>query len=193
MNQSSVGALNCVGENGSPRTEISQLAARQYGNVTRRQLLAAGLGTKAIDYRVGTGELHPVRPGVYAVGRPAKAPLERAAAALLACGPTAALSHASAVSVWGLAKQWTFPLHVTITEGDRRPKGVPGSPQPHSGPQPHPLRLEDDFAGFCRHHDLPAPLTNVKVCGFEVDPTSPSTDSSSSSTAGNTTQTARRS
>ena len=124
MNQSSVGALNYVGEKPSPWRKISQAASRQYGNVTRQQLLAAGLGKRAIDYRVAVGELHRVHHGVYAVGRPAKAPLERAAAALLACGPTAVLSHGSALSLWGLAKHWTFPLHLTITQGDRRPKGV---------------------------------------------------------------------
>jgi hypothetical protein len=58
------------------------------------------------------------------VGRPAKYPLERAAAAVLACGPGTVLSHGSALSLWALAKSWTFPLHVTIPTGDRRPKGL---------------------------------------------------------------------
>jgi hypothetical protein len=92
--------------------------------VTRQQLLALGLGEDAIKYRLRIGELHRVHSGVYALGRPAKMPLERAAAAVLACGPKAVLSHGSALSLWGLAKAWTFALHVTITEGDRRPKGL---------------------------------------------------------------------
>jgi hypothetical protein len=60
---------------------------------------------------------------VYAVGRPPKTAVEHAAAATLACGPGAALSHRSALAVWGLAKwQWSA-IHVTIP-GDRRPKRI---------------------------------------------------------------------
>lgn len=43
---------------------------------------------------------------------------------MLACGPGAVLSHRSALSLWGLAKTWSFPLHVTIRTSDRRPKGI---------------------------------------------------------------------
>lgn len=103
---------------------IAAIAARQHGNVTRRQLLDLGLGPAAIAYRVRAGDLYRVHPGVYAVGRPPRLPLERAAAALLACGPRAALSHRSAMALWGLWKRWEFPLHVTIPAGDRRPKGI---------------------------------------------------------------------
>jgi hypothetical protein len=124
VNFAPLAPLSYVGQNGSPRNQISQLAARQHGNITREQLLAIGLGPQAIKYRVAHGELHPVFKGVYAVGRPAKLPLERAAAAVLACGPRAVLSHGSALALWGLAKHWTFPLHVTIRAGDRRPKGL---------------------------------------------------------------------
>jgi hypothetical protein len=113
-----------VGENFGLGLEISQQAARQHGNITRKQLLALGLNDFAIAHRIGTGVLHRVHAGVYAVGRPAKLPLERAAAAVLACGPGAVLSHSSALSLWGLAKDWRFPLHVTIADGDRRPKGL---------------------------------------------------------------------
>lgn len=44
-------------------------------------------------------------------------------AAVLACGPTAVLSHGSALSLWGVWKRWDRPFDVTLT-GDRRPKGV---------------------------------------------------------------------
>ena len=64
-----------------------------------------------------------MHPGVYSVGTPATTPLERAAAAVLACGSGAALSHSSALALWGLAKRWAEPLHVT-TSTDRRPSGL---------------------------------------------------------------------
>lgn len=98
---------------------IARVAARQHGNITRAQLLDAGLRPTAIHHRVRTGRLHRVHLGVYAVGRPARMPLEYAAAAVVACGPTAALSHSSAMALWGFWRRWEQPLELTVT-GDRR-------------------------------------------------------------------------
>ncbi len=102
---------------------IAAVAARQHGNITRRQLLDFGLDDKAIARRVKAGRLFRVYPGVYAVGRRPATPLERASAAVLACGSGAALSHSSAMVLWGYWRQWERPFEVTIV-GDRRPKGV---------------------------------------------------------------------
>lgn len=104
--------------------EIARLAFRQHGNVTRGQLLGIGLDDDAIAYRVRHGRLFRVHRGVFAVGRRPRTPLERAAAAVLACGPGAALSHASALALWGFASDWPSDFDVTITTGDRRPKGI---------------------------------------------------------------------
>lgn len=103
---------------------LADLAARQHGNVTRAQLSALGFTDNAVAQRVATGHLHRVHRGVYAVGRPPAVPLERAAAAVLACGPTALLSHGSALTLWGVWKRWDVPLHVTVTRGDPRPPGI---------------------------------------------------------------------
>jgi hypothetical protein len=75
---------------------IARVAAAQHGNVTWAQLRAQWLGEDAIDSRCRAGKLFRVHYGVYAVGRPARLPVERAAAAVLACGPGAAVSHRSA-------------------------------------------------------------------------------------------------
>jgi hypothetical protein len=103
----------------NPPTPIARLAARQHGNVTRAQLLDLGVGEKAIQYRLRNGLLHQEHRGVYSVGRPARTALERAAAAVLACGPDAALSHQSALALWGLLI-WPWRMDVT-TPIDRRP------------------------------------------------------------------------
>ncbi len=102
---------------------VAKVALRQHGNITRIQLYALGVGDRAIARRVKAGRLYRVFRGVYAVGRPATTQLERAAAAVLACGPGAVLSHFSALSLWGFAKGWPPAPEVMIV-GDRRPPGI---------------------------------------------------------------------
>ena len=104
-------------------SKIAQTAAGQHGNASREQLLALGLSSGRIGRWVKIGRLFRVHHGVYAVGRPPVVPLERAAAAVLACGDAAVLSHGSAMTLWGWWKRWDAPLEVTIP-GDRRPRGI---------------------------------------------------------------------
>jgi very-short-patch-repair endonuclease len=84
--------------------EIWDLARSQHGVVTRGQLLERGLTPKAIAHRIRTGRLHPLRRGVYAVGRPDVDRRGRWMAAVLSCGPDALLSHRSAAVLWGLTE-----------------------------------------------------------------------------------------
>jgi hypothetical protein len=104
---------------------VSRIAKKQHRNITRRQLHSIGLAPNAIRHRVKTGRMHRTRfPGVYAVGTPAITPHERAYASILACGPNAVLSHASAMVLHGIWHRWEDPFEITITKGDRRPKAV---------------------------------------------------------------------
>jgi Transcriptional regulator, AbiEi antitoxin len=102
---------------------IAAIAAKQQGNITTRQLLDLGLDDKAIAYRVKIGRLYRVFRGVYSVGRRAVTPHEWVSSAVLACGPGAALSHGSAMTLWGFWRRWEKPYEVTIV-GDRRTKGI---------------------------------------------------------------------
>jgi very-short-patch-repair endonuclease len=102
---------------------VAALARRQQGFVTRAQLLALGVGDGAIKYRLRIGRLLQAYAGVYAVGHIPALPIPRAAAAVLACGPRAALSHTSAMTLWGWRKRWESPYHVTAPTGHRR-KGI---------------------------------------------------------------------
>jgi hypothetical protein len=45
----------------------------------------------------------------------------RAAAAVLACGPRAILSHSSAAALWGMSKRWELPIEVTSPVNRLRP------------------------------------------------------------------------
>ena len=93
---------------------IGDLAAPRHGQVARWQLLALGVRKGAIDYRLLNGRLYPTGyDGVYSVGAPLEHPYARAHAAVLACGPGAVLSHASAAMLWGIYRHWEHPLEVT--------------------------------------------------------------------------------
>ena len=91
--------------------------------MTREQLLDLGCDDDWISYRLKTGRLHRVYPGVYAVGYPRTSPVDRATAAVLACGAQAILSHSSAAALWGFARRWQEPFEVTVP-GDRRPRRI---------------------------------------------------------------------
>ena len=85
------------------------------------QLLALGLSRGDIAYRIRVGRLHRVYAGVYAVGVIPTLPVPRAAAAVLACGAGAALSHLSALCLWGWHKPWDVPFEVTAPSNHARP------------------------------------------------------------------------
>jgi hypothetical protein len=100
---------------------IARLALRQNGNVTREQLRDLGLASRTISRRAANKRLFRVHHGVFGVGRPPQTAVERYAAAVLACGPGAALSHQSALSLWGLSDKWPMPPHVTAPTRRTRP------------------------------------------------------------------------
>lgn len=142
---------------------MAELAAAQHGNVTRRQLLAVGLTRHAIRHRLARHRMYRVHPGVYSVGHRPVTWLQRAAAAVLACGPTAVLSHRSALALWDLAR-WETPFHVTVTRGAAALR-----PQAETAGRPTRSGWEDAFPSFCARYGLPRPRLNALVCGLEVD------------------------
>ena len=102
---------------------VVSAAARHQRTITRGELLALGLDDEAIRRRVRSGRLFRAHHGVYSVGSPPMNPLERASAAVLACGRGAALSHGSAMTLWGFWRRWDEPFEVT-TIMDRRRRGI---------------------------------------------------------------------
>lgn len=87
--------------NTDPDSVILALAAEQHGVVARGQLARAGIPAHTIKHRLKKGWLESIHRGVYRVG-PIISPRCREMAALLACGPGAALSHRSAGALLGL-------------------------------------------------------------------------------------------
>lgn len=102
---------------------IRKLAEEQHGVVAWRQLLALGLGRGQIEARVNSGKLVPLHRGVFALGHRRIDIRGRWLAAVLACGPNAALSYGSAAQLWGIRGS-RGPIEVTRRSGHRRPHGV---------------------------------------------------------------------
>lgn len=101
------------------------LATRQHGVVALFQLRALGYTVEAIRWRVTQGRLHRVRPGVYAVGRPNLTRRGQWTAAVLTCGPEAALSHETAAALWGIRDERTREIHVSMPPSvDHRQLGI---------------------------------------------------------------------
>ena len=86
------------------RTSYDRLARRQLGLLTSAQLLQLGWTHHAVLRLVRSGKLHVLRHRVY---RTAGAPVtaeQAVLAAVLAAGPDAVLSHASAGRWWGFTR-----------------------------------------------------------------------------------------
>ena len=98
-----------------PDAVIAALAERQFGVVSVRQLLAAGVGRQAIATRARRHRLHRLHRGVYAVGHTALPPGAREMAAVLACGPGTTVSHRSAAVLLQLLDGDDGPIEVTVT------------------------------------------------------------------------------
>jgi hypothetical protein len=94
---------------------------KQRARIARWQLIDAGLSRSAIGRRVRSGRLELVHSGVYAFPHTAEVPLGAEAAALLACGTDALLSHHSAATLWRLRPGVARPVHVTIPASRGRP------------------------------------------------------------------------
>jgi hypothetical protein len=105
--------------------------------VARRQLLALGFGARSIEHRLRQGRLHPIMPGVYAVGWPQLNRKRRWMAAVLTCGLDGAgvLSHRSAAALWGIGAEapGRIDLSVRCTNRVRR-RGL----RVHRRPTLHP-------------------------------------------------------
>ena len=105
-----------------PISSTDELASRQYGVVSRSQLLAAGLHPSRIARELRARRLHRVHVGVYAVGHRSLSVEGRWLAAVLACGVCAVLSHRSAAVLWRLRTSDSGIASVTAPVQLTRPR-----------------------------------------------------------------------
>jgi hypothetical protein len=80
----------------TPTAHVSRVAAAQWGVIGLRQLRECGVAKSTVADWANAGRLHRRYPGVYTVGHPSLPVEGELTAALLAAGPDAVLSHATA-------------------------------------------------------------------------------------------------
>jgi very-short-patch-repair endonuclease len=91
---------------------LAELARRQHGVVSRRQLLELGHAPATVSGWEKDGKLHRLHRGVYAVGHEALSWEGRLLAAVLANEPAVA-SHKTAAWIWGLLRARPGTFHLT--------------------------------------------------------------------------------
>jgi hypothetical protein len=108
------------------RTAVATIADRQHGRISHAQLLDAGVDRSRIKRWVADGRLVRVHVAVYALGHRAPSMYADYMAAVLACGPGAALSHRPAAFLAQLLRGAPPPPpEVTVpTPAHRRRPGI---------------------------------------------------------------------
>ena len=99
---------------------LDRTIARLAPGTDRAALIRVHPGAYAL--RVAAGRLHRVHSGVYAVGHPVLTVDGRRMAAVLATGPGAALSHASAAALWEIRPTSATRIDVTVRSAGGRAK-----------------------------------------------------------------------
>jgi predicted transcriptional regulator of viral defense system len=147
------------------------IAARQHGVVTRRQLLAAGVGAGAIKERQRSGMLVSIHRGVYAIGGSRLPVMAQLMAAVLVIDGEAALSHRSAAYLHGLLSPPGGAIDVSTT---RRSRSRPGVRVHHVRSMEAPVAIEGipcatlprtllDLAATCRPRVVERALDQAEV------------------------------
>ena len=101
---------------------LARLAARQHGVVTAEQLLQLGFTRRQVEGLTEHGHLHRLHQGVYAVGHLKLTRYGRLAAALLAAGDGAFLSHRTAAALQRLRNLNLRRIDVTVVGAAVRPR-----------------------------------------------------------------------
>ncbi|MFT3863641.1 MAG: type IV toxin-antitoxin system AbiEi family antitoxin domain-containing protein [Solirubrobacterales bacterium] len=102
---------------------LADVAGRQHGVVSARQLAEFGFPRETIARWVKEGRLHRLHRGVYAVGHEALSWEGRCLGAVLANEPAVA-SHITAAWIWGLLRTRPGTLHLTASTRRHRKKLV---------------------------------------------------------------------
>jgi hypothetical protein len=100
---------------------VDEVAGGQWSLVTRAQLFDAGVSERRIVGLLRSGVLRPVRRRVYALVGAPRSWQQTAMAAVLAAGPGAVASHATAARLWNFVYLPAESVDVTVESQSRPP------------------------------------------------------------------------
>jgi hypothetical protein len=158
----------------SAELELADLARRQHGIVARRQLRALGFSESAIARRLAAQRLHTVHSGVYAVGHPHVSRNGRWIAAVLACGPGAALGYATGAFFWSMRRGEPQLTDIVVPHSTKRTRtglrihrhpGLAGSEvrTQHGIRVTTPARTILDYAAIASDRELAYALDQAEI------------------------------
>ena len=136
---------------------IAELSAKQHGVLALRQLRGFGMTQARVAQRVTSGRWRRLHRGVIAVSHARLTLRGRCMAAVLACGPGAALSHRAAAALRGVRR--SNRSRIDVTSPKRRGRAIAGI-EVHSAATLRPEDVEDIDGIACttlartarRHH-----------------------------------------
>lgn len=97
----------------------SQIAGRQFGVITRKQALGAGLTARQIERLLQNGKWVRLLPSTYTLAAASRSLQQRAVAATGWAGPGAAVSHETSCALRRLADARSSPVEVSCTRNRR--------------------------------------------------------------------------
>jgi very-short-patch-repair endonuclease len=159
---------------------IAEIADRQHGAISTRQLRDLGLDKDQILYRVKVGRLHRVHRGAFVVGRRVLSHRGRLMAATLACGAGAVASHRSAAALWEMlpVRQAIVDISVPSHGGRRKRPGIhihrsatlePDHVTRHLGiPVTTPARTVSDLRPTASSPELRRAIRQAEVLGLPI-------------------------
>jgi Protein of unknown function (DUF559) len=151
------------------KRRVAQRAARQFGRVSRWQLIELGVSSATITGWLKSGYLYRVLPHVYAVGHRAKTVEADLAAAILYAGPVAMLSHATAAWWVGLDRSKPHMIHVSTPRRCRSARGIRVHDRRPLSRDWHRSLPVTEFAQILLDYATMASLSQVRVALARAD------------------------
>jgi very-short-patch-repair endonuclease len=111
-----LGVRSTASISGTREERIAAVAGFQRGRIASRQLHAIGVAPASVSWLVAKAHLFPSLRGVFVVGHTAPVELGAETEALLSVRDGAALSHWTAVALWGLWTPLPKVAHVTVDD-----------------------------------------------------------------------------
>ena len=120
--------LSCMRQSGGSTNQVQRSVNKrldaQFGVISRKQALAAGLSRSEIETKLRKELWTAVAPAVYKVGGSPTTREQRFMAAILWAGDGAVVSHRSAACLWGLEGEFDDVVEIICPTDKRPPAGV---------------------------------------------------------------------